>query len=419
MAVRRAREERRGRFWRGVARWGAVSLLSLLLHALLLLFLSASGSPLLAPTHSSTHQQGRPSQVALRGVAPSDWAKNRAIAAEPRASAQRAPNKVTEAEPSKPPEPPKPEASKAPGQVVDVAPGNGEAPDRAAFAAETNNRVERESAARQRDITPNVTNRPMDSRSPSARPEAAPPGESPSEAKSGLGGISDDRQTPKAGSKRRRAVVEIPKAAQRDALALAPGSDGLGRPSRPGSDAFDGTGERLRLLPGGEEGEEAAGQRGEGNTLRLTPSTAALGKIMGMPSSDYLPDVEEGEGTFLNTKEWKYSTYFNRVSREVGSYWRSHVVAAMRQYDPTSEVYLYKDRRTVLSITLDSEGELHELTVHTPSGAEFLDREALEAFRRAQRFPNPPGAIRDLDGYVRFNFAFVITTDGPRFKLFR
>jgi outer membrane biosynthesis protein TonB len=38
-----------------------------------------------------------------------------------------------------------------------------------------------------------------------------------------------------------------------------------------------------------------------------------------------------------------------------------------------------------------------------------LDHVAVEAFKKAEPFPNPPMGIADEDGSIRFNFQFVVT----------
>jgi len=48
---------------------------------------------------------------------------------------------------------------------------------------------------------------------------------------------------------------------------------------------------------------------------------AVLDKISGAAPNDHLSDVDEGTGTFLNTKEWKYASFFNRVKQSVGMHW--------------------------------------------------------------------------------------------------
>ena len=54
---------------------------------------------------------------------------------------------------------------------------------------------------------------------------------------------------------------------------------------------------------------------------------------------------------------------------------------------------------------LDDEGNLQNVDVKESSGIDFLDREAMSAFRRAQPFPNPPRGLVE-EGQIEFPFGF-------------
>lgn len=62
---------------------------------------------------------------------------------------------------------------------------------------------------------------------------------------------------------------------------------------------------------------------------------------------------------------------------------------------------------TRLVITLDDKGILTRVQVRTTSGLEDLDDAAVDAFRAAAPFPNPP---RDLikNGIVQINWDFIL-----------
>ena len=62
----------------------------------------------------------------------------------------------------------------------------------------------------------------------------------------------------------------------------------------------------------------------------------------------------------------------------------------MMRRDPTGTMYGGRDRVTVLSVTLDREGNLEDVVVERSSGLDFLDIEAVKAFEKAQPFPHPP-----------------------------
>src|SRR5207249_2051792 len=75
------------------------------------------------------------------------------------------------------------------------------------------------------------------------------------------------------------------------------------------------------VAPGGEGGAAAAGKRGPKDIANLMPTAAFYDRIAGGPAPDHLDGVEEGDGTYLNTREWKYATFFNRVKQAVAQAW--------------------------------------------------------------------------------------------------
>jgi hypothetical protein len=51
---------------------------------------------------------------------------------------------------------------------------------------------------------------------------------------------------------------------------------------------------------------------------------------------------------------------------------------------------------------------------------DFLDLAAVESFKKAQPFPNPPPGLLEDDSKVRFKFGFFMDMGGgPRMRLFR
>jgi TonB family protein len=180
----------------------------------------------------------------------------------------------------------------------------------------------------------------------------------------------------------------------------------------------------------GARGEQAIPEIGGGNQglpgtrgvphPNLQPTqdmlTRAIGKGAGSP--DYLHDVDDGESTALNAKKFKYASFFNRVKRAVAEEWHPDIVYL--RHDPSGNVYGAKDRVTVLRVHLKPDGQLQSATMMQSSGVEFLDDEAIDAFRRAQPFVNPPGQLVDADGLIHFNFGFVFELSGhPSFKVYK
>jgi TonB family protein len=356
-----------------------------------------------------------PSAVSMRPLSAQQWAKNRGQT-PPRINtpqlARQQDERKREEEKKKPEKHPE-------GQVVDVAPGNEqEAPD-AKYLAEHNNKVEKETRAKDqtpfyRNAMPQTTGRKAREGSGSSEEEA------PRLAgNNGLG--SDDRPLSEGGQK---SAFELPDARSKQEIALKQDPNaagpGLDVSNRDESDEVVGNARRLRIQQGrGEEDDQGSqGQAGSPGMSRLMPSQAVMDQIIGAAPNDHLKDAEEGEGTYLNTREWKYASFFNRVKQSVGMQWNPN--AALIRRDPTGQTYAGRDRHTLLNVTLDESGRVAEIRIEKSCGLDFLDLEAVESFKRAQPFPNPPAGLLEDDAKVHFKFGFFMEMGGgPRMRLFR
>ncbi len=188
--------------------------------------------------------------------------------------------------------------------------------------------------------------------------------------------------------------------------------------SEPGGNAVKrgkGLGVAIDPLPGTTPGGEA----GDGKTKAdLRPSGDALAKATSGTYDD-LDDIDEGNDTLLNTKRFKYASFFNRVKRAVWENWHADRVYGMR--DPDGKIYGVKDRLTVLKVSLKPDGSLANVIVEKPSGVDFLDDEAVSAFRKASPFPNPPKGLVDQESkLITFRFGFTLEIqDRPSWKIVR
>ncbi|MFZ5470646.1 MAG: TonB family protein [Myxococcota bacterium] len=377
---------------------GALAVLGHLAFAGLLIFLSLVHVSLPAPAR--TQAVAPPRAVTMRSVPADQWEKNRGQPAAP------LPKKESRKEPEAVPK----------GQVVDVAPGNGEESAEAKYLAESSNRVDKETRAKEQ--TPFYRNAMPRRTSPN--PQQGGGNATEREAKTaGNDGLGDDDRPLREGTP----VLEIPDVEKRQEIALKtdPSATGVGPAvkNHAESDEVVGNSNRLRVHPGESGDTEASeGRKGSPGVANLIPSTAVLDKLTGAAANDHLGDVEEGEGTYLNTKEWKYSSFFNRVKQSVGMHWNPG--QELRQRDPTGGIYGGRDRYTVLSVTLSERGLVKDIYVEKSCGVDFLDLEAIHSFERAQPFPNPPPGLVRNDSTVQFSFGFFLEMGGgPRMRLFR
>jgi len=287
---------------------------------------------------------------------------------------------------------------KAPGQVVDVpAPREEVRPDNARFASEHDTSVEHESKrygkfdpqARQGDAA--ATGEETKKQAP---PTLGPTAPSPPLA------MRVERQTP--------GPVGVPSAGERP----QPVGDENGAPELEGAETPDGIA-RLgkQQVPSGNPGTRGA-------ELSLTPSTAQLARAVGSGTQDYLKDIDDGEETALNSKKWRFSSFFNRVKRQVEEHW--HPAEVYRRRDPTGAIYGHTNRLTLIRVHLKPDGHLANVALESASGLEFLDDEAIQAFRAAQPFPNPPRGLIEDDGLIKFQFGFLFDLSGvSRPQLFK
>ena len=353
----------------------------------------------------------KPQAVTLRNLDARAWAKARG---QPREQERPEPQRRAEAEK------PKPKDDKNPkGQVVDVAPGNEQESPDAKFLAEKNNKVAKESKAK--DQTPFYRNAMPKQTATEERTTTGKDNASQLVVQGNNGTGQDARPAQKGGGQ--KPVFDVPTLKQRDKIALKEETNkgpGASVRNQGESAPLQGNSDRLRVDPGkpGEEGEEgSSGKAGLPTLSQLMPSSAALDKIIGAAPNDHL-EVDQGEGTFLNTREWKYATFFNRVKQAVGRNWDPN--EPLRQRDPTGEIYGGRDRYTILDITLGGDGLVKDIKVQRSSGVDFLDEAAIVSFRRAQPFPNPPPGLMGKDGTVTFPFGFYLETGGrPLMRIFR
>lgn len=311
------------------------------------------------------------------------------------------------------PPPPAP-ARQLDSQVVEITPPESqEAPDQARLLAEVDSRVAQQTVAR--GTTEQMVARPE----PAAEKlEDIPQPERQAPMEDSAGDGADADQGPGALAMRAPGLPETAREARPE---VTPGVLG-------GSDApLTENGIQTRRGTGAqhEEAREAADPRrgqqgggGGGRTLpNLRPDDEVLERIVGGGSVDHLEDVAEGEVTALNTKQWKFASFFNRAKRQVAQRWNPNRVVAA--HDPTGKVLGRRDRVTILRITLDPEGTLRDVYVVQSSGFQALDEEAMRAFRAAQPFPNPPVALVRA-GRIEFEFGFNLQmVQRSTWKLFR
>lgn len=378
---------------RQLRRDGLAALATLLFHVLVLLALAfwPEGAP-------------PPTSIESRSLSKSQFASNRQVRTpEQREKLAELKKKLQETREEAEKKKVEQELKDLTGQIVDLpkAPDN-TPPVEARFLSEFNNKVAKESKSkfRQQDYK-RATNEPV--KTAESQQDAAPAPEPP--GKRGKKGDAKTDPTPMS-----------PEQLRRERLALSIDKiNGMFR-NQGAQDRAEGRPAGTVTEAPGEKGEDGMdGRPAAPVTKDYMPNLGVLSRLAGAPANDYLPDdINDGDGTFLNSKEFKFAPFFNRMKQSVGEHWRP--IDELRRRDPTGNIYGYGGRVTVVSVKLNAEGYLKGVQVTRSSGVDFLDREAIAAFEKAQPFLNPPRQLVQ-GGEISFPFGFHIEFNG-RFSPF-
>lgn len=150
-----------------------------------------------------------------------------------------------------------------------------------------------------------------------------------------------------------------------------------------------------------------------GNPAEMSPAEPGEHGTM-----DDIQDVEDGDVNQLNSRRWKYASFFNRVRDQVSQHWHPEVAHAAR--DPDGSRYGFKTRVTRLLIRLNPDGTLNKVKLDKSSDVDFLDEEAIRAVRQAAPFNNPPSQLVDAEtGFIDFGFGFIFEVESGKPQIFR
>jgi len=124
------------------------------------------------------------------------------------------------------------------------------------------------------------------------------------------------------------------------------------------------------------------------------PASHSTQTVAGAPSNDLL-DEERGTSVNLNTNEFLFADYINRIKNLVSFYWSQNLDNLPPTTMITKSQYL-----TGVDVILSSQGALAQVTVTEESGAPAIDLCVVDAFEMAGPFPNPPEQLIGPDGQV-------------------
>lgn len=130
---------------------------------------------------------------------------------------------------------------------------------------------------------------------------------------------------------------------------------------------------------------------------------------IGQSSSEFIPGIEEGSFTALNTDQLTYYTFYERMHGQVRPRWVNNVRNFVARQSPEQlNVLARYNRTTRFEIVLGPDGSFFSSLIHRSSGDKELDRITVQAFRDAAPFPNPPRGMIENDGMIHLYYEFTI-----------
>lgn len=135
--------------------------------------------------------------------------------------------------------------------------------------------------------------------------------------------------------------------------------------------------------------------------VAMAPSPAP--NLFSMPGAigtpDDLPDIRQGNLTFLNTKAHRFAPFVRRVALRVFQ----HLIILQRKNLNINDVVAAREVSTI-EAKLDDKGALKGLVIQTRSGSYAIDAALLKACENGAWDENPPPEAYAEDGLIHFIF---------------
>lgn len=160
-------------------------------------------------------------------------------------------------------------------------------------------------------------------------------------------------------------------------------------------------------------------------------NTSKLHKGKGLPTEkkgkgvsatdDFIAGAAIGPITILNTQEFKYFNYYEKVRQKVVEIWRPMIRESILKVKSSSDKYGKLQvgvHTTKLLITLNPQGEVIQVSIVQKSGYGIFDLTAVKAFNKAERFAGVPKELVVNDQF-QIRWDFLIEVQGANLIDFR
>ncbi|MGZ3692086.1 MAG: TonB family protein [Pseudobdellovibrio sp.] len=155
--------------------------------------------------------------------------------------------------------------------------------------------------------------------------------------------------------------------------------------------------------------EKQMEKQAEHKSNQAKDSQAANAQTEASSTNDDLKDATDDLITRLNTREYKYFGYYQRIKNQLNQWWVPQVqLKFSKMMRQGRSIASDENKVTKLVIILNGAGNLVKVQVLAESGVRDLDDAAVEAFRQAAPFPNPPKGMIESDGTVKIRWDCVV-----------
>lgn len=131
----------------------------------------------------------------------------------------------------------------------------------------------------------------------------------------------------------------------------------------------------------------------------------------GVRPEDFVDGIQESDRTVLNTREFQFYGYFQRIRSRLDQAWipilREKLIAFHRS---GRNLASNMEHTTRVVVSLNKKGEIVRVQMVGESGVSDLDAAAVAAFNQAGPFPNPPQGMIDHNQEVQIPWDFILKT---------
>lgn len=144
------------------------------------------------------------------------------------------------------------------------------------------------------------------------------------------------------------------------------------------------------------------------DTREFADMTQGDGKFL---RQEYIKGLKDADETALNTREYVFFSYFQRIRERLDQAWRPLLRDHIEKiYRKGRQIASDREHTTRTLVVLNLQGEIVRVQVLEESGTQDLDSAAIQAFNKAGPFPNPPKGLVESDGTIRIRWDFVLRT---------